>query len=163
MERVPTTREGYEKLRDEIRRLENEEMPRIAEKIAEARAEGDLSENAEYHGQREAQGQLQARINMLKAKLSNSYIVDKTSMPKGVVTFGSIVTVRGVADGDEEKYEFVGPGEEDYSGDVMKILTSSPLAKSLLGKKPGEQVDVPLPRGSRRIEVVHVDDTASGS
>jgi transcription elongation factor GreA len=158
MERQPTTREGYEKLREEIRHLENVEMPKIAEKIAEARAEGDLSENAEYHGQREAQGLLQARINQLKAKLANSYIVDKSTMPKGIVTFGSRVTVRDLRDGFEETYEFVGPGEEDYSGTIMKILTSSPLAKSLLGKKPGDQVEVTLPKGSQQLEVVSVDE-----
>ena len=76
MERTPTTREGYEKLREEIRHMENVEMPKIAEKIADARSEGDLSENAEYHGQREAQGLLQARINQMKNKLANSYILD---------------------------------------------------------------------------------------
>jgi transcription elongation factor GreA len=158
MERIPTTREGYEKLRDEVRHLEEVEMPRIAQKIAEARAEGDLSENAEYHGQREAQGLLQARINRLKEKLNNSYIVDKAAIPKGVAAFGSVVTVRDVADGSEEKYEFVGPGEEDYSGDIMKILTSSPLAKALLGKKPGDEVDVPLPKGSRKIAIVAIQE-----
>src|SRR5690349_2087819 len=104
MERIPTTREGYEKLCDEIRELEDVEMPKIAQKIAEARAEGDLSENAEYHGQREAQGLLQARINRLKTKLANSYIVDKSTVPKGIVAFGSVVTVRDLADGIEEKY-----------------------------------------------------------
>ncbi len=159
MERIPTTREGYDKLRDEIRQLEDVEMPKIAQKIADARAEGDLSENAEYHGQREAQGLLQARINRLKDKLNNSFIVDKSALPKGVVRFGAIVTVKDLADGLEEKYEFVGPGEEDYSGDVMKILTSSPLAKSMIGKKPGEQVDVPLPKGSRRLEIVAIDES----
>jgi len=158
MERQPTTREGYEKLREEIRHLENVEMPKITEGIAEARAEGDLSENAEYHGQREAQGLLQARINQLRAKLANSYIVDKSTLPKGVVTFGSRVTVRDLADDSEETYEFVGPGEEDYTGEIMKILTSSPLAKCLLGLKPGEQVEVPLPKGSCRMEVVSVAD-----
>jgi len=159
MERQPTTREGYEKLREEIRQLEHVEMPKIAEKIAEARAEGDLSENAEYHGQREAQGLLQARINQLKAKLANSYIVDKSSLPKGVVTFGSTVTVRYLKDGFEETYQFVGPGEEDYSGTIMKILTGSPLAKSLLGKKPGEQVEVSLPNGVQTVEVVNVEES----
>lgn len=158
MERIPTTREGYDKLREEVRQLEDVEMPKIAQKIAEARAEGDLSENAEYHGQREAQGLLQARINRLKDKLNNSYIVDKAALPKGVVAFGAIVTVKDLADGSEEKYEFVGPGEEDYSGDVMKILTSSPLAKSMLGKKPGDQVDVPLPKGSRKLEIVAINE-----
>lgn len=156
MERIPTTREGFDKMRDEIRVLEEVEMPKIAQKIADARAEGDLSENAEYHGQREAQGLLQARINRLKDKLNNSYIVDKSAIPKGIVAFGCIVTVRDLSDGIEEKYEFVGPGEEDYSGDVLKILTSSPLAKAMIGKKPGDQVDVPLPKGSRRMEIVAI-------
>lgn len=160
MERIPTTREGFDKIREEIRHLEDVEMPIIAQKIADARAEGDLSENAEYHGQREAQGLLQARINRLKAKLAASYIVDLAALPKGIVTFGSVVTVKDLADKSEEKYQFVGPGEEDYTGDVMKILTSSPLAKSMLGKKPGEQVEVPLPKGSRKLEIVAIDDAS---
>ncbi len=159
MDRIPTTREGYEKMREEIRQMEDVEMPMIAEKIAEARAEGDLSENAEYHGQREAQGLLQARINRLKAKLASSYIVDKAAMPKGVVAFGSMVTVKDMTDGIEEKYQFVGAGEEDYSGEVLKILTSSPLAKAMLGKKPGDQVDVPLPKGSRRMEIIAIEES----
>ena len=158
MERIPTTREGFEKMRDEIRQLEEVEMPKIAQKIADARAEGDLSENAEYHGQREAQGLLQARINRLKAKLASSYIVDPAAIPKGVVAFGSVVTVKDISDGSEEKYQFVGPGEEDYSSEVLKILTSSPLAKAMLGKKPGEQVEVPLPKGSRRMEIVAIKE-----
>lgn len=158
MEKQPTTREGYEKLREEIRHLEDVEMPKIAQRIAEARAEGDLSENAEYHGQREAQGLMQAKIYQLKARLANSYIVDKSSTPKGVAGFGSVVTVKNLADGFEEQYEFVGPGEEDYTGEVMKILTSSPLASSLLGKKPGDQVDFKLPNGKQqRLEIVRVD------
>jgi transcription elongation factor GreA len=156
MDRIPTTREGFDRIRDEIRELEDVEMPKIAQKIAEARAEGDLSENAEYHGQREAQGLLQARINRLKEKLNSSYIVDKSAIPKGIVAFGCVVTVRDISDGIEEKYEFVGPGEEDYSGDVLKILTSSPLAKAMLGKKPGDEVDVPLPKGSRRMQIVSI-------
>ncbi len=119
MERIPTSREGYEKLREEIRHLENVEMPKIAEKIAEARSEGDLSENAEYHGQREAQGLLQARINQMKHKLAHSYILDKSALPKGIVTFGSTVTVKNFAFDEEETYEFVGPGEEVYEGMIV--------------------------------------------
>lgn len=157
MERQPATREGFEKLREEIKHLEQVEMPRIAERIAEARAEGDLSENAEYHGQREAQGLLQAKINQLKTKLASLYIVDKSSMPKDVVAFGSRVKVRDLRDNSEETYELVGPGEEDYSGDIMKILTTSPLAKGLMGKKPGDQVEVQLPRGSQRLEILGVE------
>ena len=158
MEKQPISREGYDKLREEIRRLDEEEMPQIAQRIADARAEGDLSENAEYHGQREAQGLLQAKINQLKGKLANCYIADKSAMPKGIVTFGSTVTVRDLSDGSEEKYELVGPGEEDYDGDVMKILTSSPIAQGLIGKKAGESVEVAIPSGTLRMEVVAIED-----
>ncbi len=158
MEKQPISREGYDKLREEIRRLEDEEMPIIAQRIADARAEGDLSENAEYHGQREAQGLLQAKINNLKSKLANCYIADKTQMPKGIVTFGSTVTVKDLSDGTKEKYELVGPGEEDYDGEVMKILTSSPIAQGLIGKKVGDSVEVTIPSGTLRMEVVGIED-----
>lgn len=154
----PISREGYDKLTEEIRKLEEEVMPVIVEAIAEARAEGDLKENTEYHGQREAQGMTQAKINQLKTKLASCEIVDKASLPKGVVTFGSTVTVKDLDMGDLETYEFVGPGEEDYTGDVMKILTSSPLASSLAGKKVGDQVEVEVPRGTLKLEVVEIVD-----
>lgn len=158
MDRQPISQEGYDKIKEQIKHLEEVEMPRITQMIAEARAEGDLSENAEYHAQREAQGLLQAKINLLKTQLAGAYIVDKSTMPKGIVTFGSKVTVRDMDDGTEEMYEFVGPGETDYDGAVMKILSSSPLATSLMGKKPGDVVEVALPHGSQRLEVVAVDD-----
>ncbi|MFH1302179.1 MAG: transcription elongation factor GreA [Planctomycetota bacterium] len=158
MDRHPISQEGYDKLREEIRFLENERMPEIVEGIAEARAEGDLKENTEYHAQREAQGMTQAKINQLKSKLANCYIADKSTMPKGVVTFGSVVTVKNLDDGLEEKYEFVGPGEEDYLGEVMKILTSSPLAVGLLNKKVGDSVEVAVPSGTLRFEVIQIDD-----
>ncbi|MDA0284646.1 MAG: transcription elongation factor GreA [Planctomycetota bacterium] len=154
----PISREGYDKLREEIRHLEDDVMPVITAAIAEARAEGDLKENTEYHGQREAQGMTQAKINQLKTKLSQCEIVDKASLPKGVVTFGSTVTVKDLDLNDLETYEFVGPGEEDYTGDVMKILTSSPLASSLSGKKVGDQVEVEVPRGTLRLEVIKIVD-----
>lgn len=158
MERQPITREGYEKILAEIKQLEDEEMPKIAVRIAEARAEGDLSENAEYHGARESQGLLQAKINQLKSKLASCQIVEKSDMPKGVVSFGSTVTVKDLDLDDVETYEFVGPGEEDYDGDVMKILTTSPIARALAGKKVGDQVDVEIPRGTMRLEVVEIAD-----
>lgn len=158
MERQPITREGYDKLVAEIRHLEQEVMPRIAQAIAEARAEGDLRENAEYHGQREEQGRVQAKINQLKTKLSACYIVDKAGMPKGVVTFGSTVTVKDLDLDELETYEFVGPGEEDYDGPVMKILTTSPIAKALMGKKVGDVVEVTIPRGRMRLQVAEIVD-----
>ncbi len=158
MERQPISREGYDKLLAEIKHLEEDEVPKIAQKIAEARAEGDLSENAEYHGARESQGMLLAKIGQLKTRLASCYIVDKSEMPKGVVTFGSTVTVRDLDMDEDETYEFVGPGEEDYDGDVMKILTSSPIAKALTGKKVGDQVEVQIPRGTIRLEVKSIVD-----
>lgn len=161
MERQPISREGYDKLLAEIKHLEEEEVPRIAQKIAEARAEGDLSENAEYHGARETQGMLMAKINQLKTRLAGCYIVDKSDMPKGIVTFGSTVTVRDLDMDEDETYEFVGPGEEDYDGDVMKILTTSPIAKALTGKKVGDRVEVQIPRGTIRLEVKTIVDHSS--
>jgi transcription elongation factor GreA len=158
MERQPISREGYDKLLAEIKHLEENEVPRIAQKIAEARAEGDLSENAEYHGARETQGMLLAKISQLKTRLAGCYIVDKSDMPKGVVTFGSTVTVRDLDMDEDETYEFVGPGEEDYDGDVMKILTTSPIARALTGKKVGDRVEVQIPRGTIRLEVKTIVD-----
>ena len=116
MDRQPISREGYEKLKEEIAKLE-EQKAEVTEMIKLAREEGDLSENAEYHGQRENQGMIQAKINQLKSKLASCYIVDRSSMPKGVVGFGSIVTVKDLSDGMEEQYggalrRPAGPGDE---------------------------------------------------
>ena len=156
--RQPISREGYDKLKAEIKHLEDVVMPEIAEKIAEARAEGDLKENAEYHGQREEQGRVAAKIAQLKTKLSQCEVVDKADMPKGVVTFGSTVTIKDLDMDEEETYEFVGPGEEDYDGPVMKILTTSPIATSLMGKKVGDKVSIELPRTTMEVEVVKIVD-----
>ncbi len=158
MDRHPISREGYDKLKEEVRLLEDVEMPKITQAIADARAEGDLRENAEYHAQREAQGMTQAKINQLKSRLNGCYIVDKSSLPKGVVTFGSRVTVKDLSDGTVEQYEFVGPGEEDYTGDVMKILTTSPLATGMMNKKVGDTVEVSVPRGTLRYQVTSIDE-----
>lgn len=157
MESQPISREGWEKKKQEIAELEHK-LAEVAEHIKLAREEGDLSENAEYHGQREMQGLLQAKLNLLKTQLANCYIVDKSTMPKGEVTFGSRVTVRNLADGDCEVYEMVGPGEEDYDGEVMKILTTSPIAQGLIGKKVGDTVEVEIPAGTLRMEVVSIED-----
>jgi len=157
MDRQPISQKGYDKIREEIRHLEEVQMPLIAERIAEARAEGDLSENAEYHGQREAQGMMQAKINQLKGKLGSTYIVDKSTMPPGIVNFGSTVTVKDLSDGMEEEYELVGPGEEDYSTEPMKILTSSPVAQAMIGKKAGAQVEAEIPKGTLKLEILKVE------
>ncbi len=158
MEWHPISREGYNKIREEIRQLEEEEMMKVAERIKQARDEGDLSENAEYHGQREQLAHLERKAQQLKSKLANCEIVDKSTMPKGMITFGSTITVRDLDDDEEERYEFVGPGEEDYTGEVMKILTTSPLASRLIGKKVDDTVNIEIPSGLRRLQVVEIID-----
>jgi len=157
MDRQPITKEGYEKLREEITMLETERMPEIVKAIAAARAEGDLSENAEYHGQREAQGQLQARINTLKAKLNSCYVVDPKDLDHDIVNFGAVVTVFDLDDEFEEQYEFVGPGEEDFTADPIRILTTSPLAQALLGKKIGERIETEVPSGTLHMEIRKIE------
>ncbi|MFK7819350.1 MAG: transcription elongation factor GreA, partial [Planctomycetaceae bacterium] len=152
MDRQPISREGYDKKREEIRHLEDDVLPEIAEKIKEAREEGDLKENAEYHAQREQQGLISAKIAQLKTLLAGCYIVDRANMPKDVVAFGCRVTVKDLSDGFEEDYELVGPGEEDYDGDVMKILTSSPIAQVMMGKKIGDVVEAEIPKGTLKME-----------
>src|SRR5262245_40292895 len=153
-EYVPMTRDGFNKLKSEAERLETVEMPKIAEKIAAARAEGDLKENAEYHAQREAQGLMQAKINLLKTKLARAQIIDPATLPRDQVCFGSTVTVKAVDLGDEEEYTLVGAGEEDY--DKGRILVTSPLGQGLLGKKIGETAEIPAPKGSYELEVLSI-------
>ncbi len=151
---IPMTRAGYSKIKAEVEHLEQVEMPKIAEKIAKARAEGDLRENAEYHGQREAQGMLQAKINLLKDKLSRASIVDTSSLPKDVVAFGATVVVKDLDYDDEETFTLVGAGEEDY--DKAKILITSPIGQGLLGKKVGDTAKIDVPKGTLKFEVVEI-------
>ena len=151
---VPMTRAGYSKIKAEVEQLENVEMPKIAEKIGKARAEGDLKENAEYHGQREAQGLLQAKINLLKDKLARASIVDTASLPKDEVVFGATVLVKDLDYDDEEQFTLVGAGEEDY--DSGKILVTSPIGQGLLGKKVGEKAEIPVPKGTLKFEILEI-------
>ena len=108
MESIPMTREGYSKIKAEVERLESEQMPVILERLAAARAEGDLKENAEYHGARESQGMLQAKINQLKTKLSRANIIDTSNINKSEVAFGATVRVKDLDIDDEEEITLVG-------------------------------------------------------
>lgn len=153
-ERVPMTREGYDKLKGDLDRMQNVEMPEVARRIAEARALGDLSENAEYHAAREDQGMLQARIDALKDKLARAYIVDPSSLPDNTVVFGAKVRIKDVDSGKVETYQLVGPGEEDYENN--KILTTSPRGQGLLGKKLGDIAEIKVPRGTLRYEILEI-------
>lgn len=151
---IPMTREGYDKLRAQLDDMENVQMPAITQKVADARAEGDLKENAEYHGARESQGMLQARINELKTKLSKATIVDMSKLPKDEVVFGCTVKVKDLDFGDTEEFTMVGAGEEDF--DEGKINVTSPLAQGLIGKKVGERAEIEVPAGVNRFEVLEI-------
>ena len=149
MASIPMTREGYNRLKKEIERLENEEMPKVRDQIATARAEGDLSENAEYHGAREKQGLLQAKINELKGRLGNAEIIDPKDMPQGEIRFGATFTAIQLDNNKTKTYTLVGAGEDDPARG--KILATSPLAKAFLGKKEGDEAVFITPRGVKRI------------
>jgi transcription elongation factor GreA len=151
---IPMSRAGYEKLMAELKHMETVEMPKVAERVAEARSAGDLKENAEYHGARESQGMLQAKINLLRDKLSRASIVDPSSLPKDEVVFGATVVVKDLDFGDTEEFTLVGAGDEDY--DAGKILITSPLAQGLVGKKIGDRVEIPVPAGTMKFEILEI-------
>ncbi|MFO0798119.1 MAG: transcription elongation factor GreA [Gemmataceae bacterium] len=158
-DRIPMTREGYDKLKAELDRLRNVEMIAVTVRVAEARAMGDLSENAEYHAAREDQGILQAKINDVSDRLARAAIVDMSALPKDTVAFGSKVKVMDLDLDEEETYELVGPGQENP--DKGRILTGSPIGQGLLGRKKGDTVEIPVPRGTIRFKILDIS-LASG-
>ena len=152
---IPMTKSGYDKLRAQVDEMESVEMPKILERLAAARAEGDLKENAEYHGARESQGMLQAKINQLKTKLNKASIIDQSKVDKSKVAFGAKVTVLDVDLDEEEIYTLVGEGEEDY--DANKIKVTGPVGQSLVGAEVGDVVEIPAPKGSFEFKVLKIE------
>jgi len=152
--RIPMTRAGYDKLKADLDHLHTVELPKILERLATARSEGDLSENAEYHGAQESRGLMEARINVLRDKLSRAVLIDPSQIPKGEVAFGSTVRVKDLVYDDEEEFTLVGAGEEDY--DTGKILITSPLAQGLVGKKVGDRVEIAVPQGTVKFEILEI-------
>jgi len=153
-DRIPMTRAGYDKMKAEVEQMETVEMPTLAARVAAARSEGDLSENAEYHGARESQGMMQAKINMLADKLARAVIVERPKEASDEVVFGATIVVKDLKFGDEEIFVLVGAGEEDY--DAGKINVASPLAQGLLGRKVGEKVSIDVPAGTMKFEILEV-------
>jgi transcription elongation factor GreA len=153
-DRVPMSRDGYEKKKAELDRMMNFDMIEIAKRIAAARDLGDLSENAEYHAAREEQGHIQARIDRLKDQLGRAYIIDRSTLPTDAVVFGARVKVKDLDLEEEEEFVLVGPGEEDYNSN--RILTSSPIGQGLLGKKIGDVAEIQVPMGKLRFEVMSI-------
>jgi transcription elongation factor GreA len=153
-DRIPMTREGYDKLKTELDRLRNFEMLEVTKRVATAREMGDLSENAEYHAAREDQGILQARINDLSDRVARAVIIDPSSLPKDTVAFGSKVKVMDLDMDEEETFELVGPGQENP--DNGRILSTSPIGQGLIGRRKGETVAIPVPRGTIRFKVLDI-------
>ena len=155
MSKVPITVRGAEKLKTELQKLKTEDRPKVIEAIAEARAHGDLKENAEYHAAREQQGFIEGRIKDIEGKLSNATVIDVTSLQQsGKVVFGVTVDVADEETGDELTYQIVGEDEADIKNN--KISISSPIARALIGKEEGDIAEVNTPGGIRELEIVEV-------
>jgi len=157
-ERIPMSREGYDKKKAQLDHMKNVQMIEVTKRVATAREMGDLSENAEYHAAREDQGMLQARIRQLEDELARAFIVDRSNLPNDAVVFGARVKIKDLDFDEEEEYTLVGPGEEDY--DNNKILTSSPIGQGLLGKKLGETVEIQVPSGVLHYKVLAISFSA---
>jgi transcription elongation factor GreA len=154
MEKIPMTAQGYSDLTEELRRRQQGERPRIIQAIAEARAHGDLSENAEYHSAKEAQSLNEGRVAELEDKLSRAEVIDVSKLSGETVKFGATVTL--VDEDTEEKkvYQIVGESEADVKSGRVSI--TSPTARALIGKKVGDTVEVNTPGGGKSYEVLKV-------
>ncbi len=153
--RVPMTVEGFRSLETELHRLKAEERPRIIQAIAEARAHGDLSENAEYHAAKEAQGLNEAKVAELEDKLSRADVIDVSTLSGTSVKFGA--TVKLVDEDTDEKVTYKIVGDLEANLRDGKISISSPIARALIGKAVGDSVEVTTPKGARAFEILKIE------
>lgn len=155
MSKVPLTVRGAERLREELKKLKGVDRPKVIQAIAEARAHGDLKENAEYHAAREQQGFIEGRIQEIEGKLSNAEVIDVTRMDaKGKVIFGATVLLADEDAGTEVTYQIVGEDEADIK--AGRISINSPIARGLIGKEEGDSVAIRTPAGEKQFEIVEV-------
>ena len=155
MKRTPMTMRGAEALRNELKKLKTESRPNVIKAIAEARAHGDLSENAEYHAAREQQGFIEGRINEIEAKLSTAEIIDTSKLTNpGKVVFGAVIELEEQDGAHRVTYQVVGEDEADIR--AGRISITSPIARAVVGKSEGDVVDVAAPGGIRSYEIVAV-------
>lgn len=154
MDKVPMTRAGYEALVSELKTLKDRERPAIIQAIAEARAHGDLSENAEYHSAKDRQGMIEARVKELESTISRAEVIDPSKMSGGTIRFGATVVLLDEDTEEERTYQIVGESEADISNGRLNMR--SPLARALIGKEEGDSVEVATPGGDRSYEVVSV-------
>ncbi|HHI77103.1 MAG TPA: transcription elongation factor GreA [Gammaproteobacteria bacterium] len=155
MQKTPMTLAGAEKLRAELQELKSVKRPAIIQAIAEARAHGDLKENAEYHAAREQQGFIEGRIKEIEAKLSHAQIIDVASLDAGgKVVFGATVVLLDLNTDEEKTYQIVGEDEADIKEN--KISVTSPVARALIGKEEGDEVTLQAPGGTHEFEILEV-------
>lgn len=154
MDRIPITKEGYENLKKELEHLKKVDRPENIKAIEEARAHGDLSENAEYDAAKDRQQFLENRINELGYKLGNADIIDCDSSPKDTVVFGCRVVMENIDTGENVEYKLVGPDESDIK--EQRISVSSPLGKAMIGKKAGDEITLQAPGGERKYELIEI-------
>jgi transcription elongation factor GreA len=155
MEKIPMTAQGFASLEAEIKHLKQVERPAVIKAISEARAHGDLSENAEYHSAKERQSFIEGRVMELEDKLSRAQVIDVSKLSGKVVKFGATVTVVDEDTDQKSKYQIVGDLEADFA--KGRISISSPLARALIGKTSGDTVEVNTPSGGRSYEVMKVE------
>tara|TARA_B100001765_G_C19375693_1_gene281149 strand:- start:184 stop:657 length:474 start_codon:yes stop_codon:yes gene_type:complete len=154
MEKVPMTRAGFARLEEELKRLKGVERPAVIQLLEEARAHGDLSENAEYHAAKERQAFIESRVAELNSKVSRAQIIDTSTISGKTVKFGATVTVVDEDDDSEMKFQIVGEDEADIK--KKRLSVGSPLARALIGKKVGDEVEVATPSGGKFFELLKV-------
>lgn len=154
MDKLPMTKGGYEKLQDELKKLKSEERPAVVKALEEARAHGDLSENAEYHAAKERQAFIEGRVAELEDKISRAEVIDVKKMKGKIIRFGATVTVADEDTDEEATYQIVGADEGDIKNG--KLSLTSPMARALIGKEPGDSVEVSAPGGAKAYEIVKV-------
>jgi transcription elongation factor GreA len=153
-DRIPITRGGFEKLEAELARLKTVDRPRNVQEIAEARAHGDISENAEFHAAKERQSHLEARILQVEDRIARAQVIEPGENPPEAVRFGTTVVLEDTDSGEEVSYTLVGEDESDVSSGLISV--TSPVARALLGKAEGDEVKVRVPKGTRTFEVLSV-------
>jgi transcription elongation factor GreA len=153
-QRVPITREGFERLRSELERLQREERPAVLRAIEEARGHGDISENAEFEAAKEKQALIEGRINELYQKIGHSEIIACAADHPEKAVFGVVVVLADLETGQETSYRLVGPYEADIQAGTLSV--ASPLGQALIGKQEGDEIRVQTPKGVRQFEVVEL-------
>jgi transcription elongation factor GreA len=154
VERIPVTKQGFEALKKELENLKKIERPQNLHAIEEARAHGDLSENAEFAAAKDRQGFIEGRISELEFKLANIDIIETDRLPKDRAVFGCKVVLENIETGEDVSYQLVGPDESDIENG--RISVTSPLGKAIIGRKPGDELSLNVPGGRRTYELVEI-------